>query len=232
MRQEPLPLTRRRPKMLRVSAPPDPETLRAGELDLNALFLLLGGVSLLVGRSASPTHARLGARARRRDRPSSPSAPAATSPRSSSPRAGAGAPRRDPRHEPRHPRGGGRVGERLLDARAGTLGAPAAPARPGTGPRAGLVAGAYPSLRAAATASRRAAAGRDDGAIWRKEEEPMEGLRTGRLSSLRGSWPSPFAARGRGASSPDHPGRALGSARLWLLQGVERQSQVEGSIRD
>jgi macrolide transport system ATP-binding/permease protein len=38
------------PALLRVAAPPDPETLRAGvENDLNALFLLLGGVSLLVG---------------------------------------------------------------------------------------------------------------------------------------------------------------------------------------
>ena len=33
-----------------MAAPPDPKTLRAGvENDLNALFLLLGGVSLLVG---------------------------------------------------------------------------------------------------------------------------------------------------------------------------------------
>jgi ABC-type antimicrobial peptide transport system permease subunit len=38
------------PSLLRVAAPPDPEQLRGNvENDLNALFLLLGGVSLLVG---------------------------------------------------------------------------------------------------------------------------------------------------------------------------------------
>ena len=38
------------PRLLRVAAPPDPEQLRGNvENDLNALFLLLGGVSLLVG---------------------------------------------------------------------------------------------------------------------------------------------------------------------------------------
>ena len=38
------------PSQLRVAAPPDPEQLRGNvENDLNALFLLLGGVSLLVG---------------------------------------------------------------------------------------------------------------------------------------------------------------------------------------
>jgi macrolide transport system ATP-binding/permease protein len=38
------------PSLLRVAAPPDPEKLRGNvENDLNALFLLLGGVSLLVG---------------------------------------------------------------------------------------------------------------------------------------------------------------------------------------
>ena len=38
------------PAQLRVAAPPDPEQLRGNvENDLNALFLLLGGVSLLVG---------------------------------------------------------------------------------------------------------------------------------------------------------------------------------------
>jgi macrolide transport system ATP-binding/permease protein len=38
------------PALLRVAAPPDPEKLRGNvENDLNALFLLLGGVSLLVG---------------------------------------------------------------------------------------------------------------------------------------------------------------------------------------
>jgi macrolide transport system ATP-binding/permease protein len=49
-RQAPRALSPSAPELLRVSAPPDPETLRAGvENDLNALFLLLGGVSLLVG---------------------------------------------------------------------------------------------------------------------------------------------------------------------------------------
>ena len=38
------------PSLLRVAAPPDPEQLRGGvKNDLQALFLLLGGVSLLVG---------------------------------------------------------------------------------------------------------------------------------------------------------------------------------------
>jgi ABC-type lipoprotein release transport system permease subunit len=50
VRQAPLALSPNEPSLLRVAAPPDPEKLRAGvENDLNALFLLLGGVSLLVG---------------------------------------------------------------------------------------------------------------------------------------------------------------------------------------
>jgi macrolide transport system ATP-binding/permease protein len=50
VRQAPRALSPDAPELLRVSAPPDPETLRAGvESDLNALFLLLGAVSLLVG---------------------------------------------------------------------------------------------------------------------------------------------------------------------------------------
>ncbi len=50
VRQAPRALSPSDPQLLRVAAPPDPETLRAGvENDLNALFLLLGGVSLLVG---------------------------------------------------------------------------------------------------------------------------------------------------------------------------------------
>jgi macrolide transport system ATP-binding/permease protein len=49
-RQAPIALSPSAPALLRVSAPPDPEQLRAGvENDLNALFLLLGGVSLFVG---------------------------------------------------------------------------------------------------------------------------------------------------------------------------------------
>ena len=49
-RQAPMALSPSEPALLRVAAPPDPQTLRAGvENDLNALFLLLGGVSLLVG---------------------------------------------------------------------------------------------------------------------------------------------------------------------------------------
>jgi putative ABC transport system permease protein len=49
-RQAPRALSPADPDLLRVAAPPDPKTLRAGvENDLNALFLLLGGVSLLVG---------------------------------------------------------------------------------------------------------------------------------------------------------------------------------------
>ena len=49
-RQAPLALSPSNPKLLKVAAPPDPRELR-GEVknDLNALFLLLGGVSLLVG---------------------------------------------------------------------------------------------------------------------------------------------------------------------------------------
>jgi len=50
VRQAPEALSPDSPELLRVAAPPDPEKLRAGvENDLNALFLLLGGVSLLVG---------------------------------------------------------------------------------------------------------------------------------------------------------------------------------------
>jgi macrolide transport system ATP-binding/permease protein len=49
-RQAPEALNPSNPSQLRVAAPPDPRKLRRGvENDLNALFLLLGGVSLLVG---------------------------------------------------------------------------------------------------------------------------------------------------------------------------------------
>ncbi len=49
-RQAPIALSPAEPRLLKVAAPPDPRELR-GEVknDLNALFLLLGGVSLLVG---------------------------------------------------------------------------------------------------------------------------------------------------------------------------------------
>jgi macrolide transport system ATP-binding/permease protein len=50
VRQAPLALNPTNPALLRVAAPPDPEQLRGNvQNDLNALFLLLGGVSLLVG---------------------------------------------------------------------------------------------------------------------------------------------------------------------------------------
>jgi macrolide transport system ATP-binding/permease protein len=50
VKQAPLALNPTNPALLRVAAPPDPEKLRGNvENDLNALFLLLGGVSLLVG---------------------------------------------------------------------------------------------------------------------------------------------------------------------------------------
>jgi len=50
VRQAPEALNPTDPALLRVAAPPDPEQLRGNvENDLNALFLLLGGVSLLVG---------------------------------------------------------------------------------------------------------------------------------------------------------------------------------------
>ena len=50
VRQAPRALSPDDPSLLQVAAPPDPEKLRAGvENDLNALFLLLGCVSLLVG---------------------------------------------------------------------------------------------------------------------------------------------------------------------------------------
>jgi hypothetical protein len=50
VRQAPPALNPTDPSLLRVAAPPDPEQLRGNvENDLNALFLLLGGVSLLVG---------------------------------------------------------------------------------------------------------------------------------------------------------------------------------------
>ena len=49
-RQAPRALSPRDPRLLKVAAPPDPRLLKqAVEGDLNALFLLLGGVSLLVG---------------------------------------------------------------------------------------------------------------------------------------------------------------------------------------
>jgi putative ABC transport system permease protein len=48
--QAPETLNPTNPSLLRVAAPPDPEKLRGNvQNDLNALFLLLGGVSLLVG---------------------------------------------------------------------------------------------------------------------------------------------------------------------------------------
>jgi macrolide transport system ATP-binding/permease protein len=50
VRQAPEAINPTNPSLLRVAAPPDPEKLRGNvENDLNALFLLLGGVSLLVG---------------------------------------------------------------------------------------------------------------------------------------------------------------------------------------
>ena len=48
--QAPVALSPANPRLLKVAAPPDPRDLRgAVKNDLNALFLLLGGVSLLVG---------------------------------------------------------------------------------------------------------------------------------------------------------------------------------------
>lgn len=48
--QLPLALSPNDPTLLKVAAPPEPKRVRAGvQSDLNALFLLLGGVSLLVG---------------------------------------------------------------------------------------------------------------------------------------------------------------------------------------
>jgi hypothetical protein len=50
VRQAPLALSPSDPGLLKVAAPPDPRQLRGAiKNDLNALFLLLGGVSLLVG---------------------------------------------------------------------------------------------------------------------------------------------------------------------------------------
>jgi len=50
VRQAPVALSPGAPGLLKVASPPDPRQLRgAVEQDLNALFLLLGGVSLLVG---------------------------------------------------------------------------------------------------------------------------------------------------------------------------------------
>jgi hypothetical protein len=49
-RQAPVALSPADPRLLKVAAPPDPRELRGDvKNDLNALFLLLGGVSLLVG---------------------------------------------------------------------------------------------------------------------------------------------------------------------------------------
>jgi hypothetical protein len=48
--QLPLALSPNEPTLLKVTAPPEPRRVRAGvQSDLNALFLLLGGVSLLIG---------------------------------------------------------------------------------------------------------------------------------------------------------------------------------------
>jgi ABC-type antimicrobial peptide transport system permease subunit len=48
--QLPLALNPSQPTLLKVVAPPEPKRVRAGvQSDLNSLFLLLGGVSLLVG---------------------------------------------------------------------------------------------------------------------------------------------------------------------------------------
>ena len=50
--QLPLALSPTDPTLLKVTAPPEPRRVRAGvQSDLNALFLLLGGVSLLIGAS-------------------------------------------------------------------------------------------------------------------------------------------------------------------------------------
>jgi putative ABC transport system permease protein len=50
VRQAPVALSPSNPDLLKVAAPPDPRQLRGAiRNDLNALFLLLGGVSLLVG---------------------------------------------------------------------------------------------------------------------------------------------------------------------------------------
>lgn len=49
-RQAPVALSPANPNLLKVTAPPEPRKVRAGvQSDLNSLFLLLGGVSLLVG---------------------------------------------------------------------------------------------------------------------------------------------------------------------------------------
>ena len=54
--QSPVALSPANPSLLKVAAPPDPRELR-GEVknDLNALFLLLGGVRSSSGRSGSRT---------------------------------------------------------------------------------------------------------------------------------------------------------------------------------
>jgi ABC-type antimicrobial peptide transport system permease subunit len=50
IQQGPTALSPADPRLLKVASPPDPRRLRGAiESDLNALFLLLGGVSLLVG---------------------------------------------------------------------------------------------------------------------------------------------------------------------------------------
>ena len=125
-RQAPVALSPSDPGLLKVAAPPDPRQLRgAVKNDLNALFLLLGGVSLLVGRDRDrQRHARLGARARRRDR----AAPGAR--RGAPPHRGAvparehrdGPRRRRDRREPRDARDRRSVGDQDLDPRPGPLG--------------------------------------------------------------------------------------------------------------
>ena len=93
--------------------------------DLNALFLLLGGVSLLVGAHRDrQRHARLGARARGRDRPAPRARRGAPPHRRAVParehRDGAG--RRHHRRQPRHARHRRRLGEQDLDAGPRPLG--------------------------------------------------------------------------------------------------------------
>ena len=125
--QAPKALSPTDPALLRVAAPPDPKTLRAGvENDLNALFLLLGGVSLLVGRARHrERHPRLGARAGGRDRPATSAGRGSLAHRGAVPgrERGDGAPGRNRGGEPRHPRGRRRLRQPDLDPCAGSVGA-------------------------------------------------------------------------------------------------------------
>lgn len=113
------------PNLVKVAAPPDPRLLKGNiKNDLNALFLLLGGVSSRRCHRHRQRHPRLGPRAGGRDRSQARTWRRASAHRSTVPdgKNGHGPGRRDPRREPRIPDRRGRGRRTVLDPRAGPLG--------------------------------------------------------------------------------------------------------------